>query len=296
MARVAVAGGTGGLGQRIVEAICTKQKHVIFLLSRANQIDTVISTIGILSEDAHVAQLNLIDGAARSGTVTRFAPSEFGWDYVEAENQGYPLLLPGMDTYKSSSYKVEAVKKLKETHLGFTRFIVGFLLDYYGHPRETVCVTPLAVVVDVEHGKAAIPGTGDDPVTLTHSLDIARFVTASLDFPDWPERSWIIGDTVTWNQMLRWAEEFCGQKFDIHHDSEVDLKNAVITELPGNDAALAVVPKPLLDAIRANWSIGFIKGHFNLPSQSASMETLNDKLPHMKPIEAKEFLRRCWGK
>jgi hypothetical protein len=36
------------------------------------------------SEEASKSQLNLIDGAARSTTVRRFAPSEFGIDYLEA--------------------------------------------------------------------------------------------------------------------------------------------------------------------------------------------------------------------
>lgn len=41
----------------------------------------------MLSEDDHRAQLNLIEGAALSGTVTRFAPSEYGWDYEGAAKQ-----------------------------------------------------------------------------------------------------------------------------------------------------------------------------------------------------------------
>lgn len=54
---------------------------------RAENIDTVVSVIGMLSEDDHRAQLNLIEGAALSGTVTRFAPSEYGWDYEGAAKQ-----------------------------------------------------------------------------------------------------------------------------------------------------------------------------------------------------------------
>lgn len=54
---------------------------------RVNKIEIVISTIGVLFEDTHQAQLNLIDGAVQAGTVSRFAPSEFGLDYVEAVTQ-----------------------------------------------------------------------------------------------------------------------------------------------------------------------------------------------------------------
>lgn len=54
---------------------------------RGNNIDTVISTIGILFEDTHQAQMHLIDAAVQSGTVKRFAPSEFAIDYVEAQQK-----------------------------------------------------------------------------------------------------------------------------------------------------------------------------------------------------------------
>lgn len=54
---------------------------------RQNQIDTIISCLGADNEKAGTAQLNLIDGAALSATVRRFAPSEFGLDYLEAARQ-----------------------------------------------------------------------------------------------------------------------------------------------------------------------------------------------------------------
>ena len=56
------------------------------------------------------------------------------------------------------------------------------------------------------HHTAAIPGSGNTPVAFTHTSDIAQFVVASLDLPEWPEESWIIGDKVTWNEALRLAE------------------------------------------------------------------------------------------
>jgi hypothetical protein len=47
-------------------------------------IDTIISTMHIGSDEGSKSQLNLIEAAEKSGTVKRFAPSEFGVDYVEA--------------------------------------------------------------------------------------------------------------------------------------------------------------------------------------------------------------------
>ncbi len=138
MVKVAIAGGSGGLGRVITDAIVATRKHEVFVLSRnvstvnwhhgewhaliqveteqnkspfsdgtqlkyleidyssiagiaemlrANEIEVVISAIGILFEDTYRAQMNLIDGASQSGTVKRFAPSEFAIDYVEAKKK-----------------------------------------------------------------------------------------------------------------------------------------------------------------------------------------------------------------
>ncbi|KAH9210366.1 hypothetical protein DL95DRAFT_308064 [Leptodontidium sp. 2 PMI_412] len=229
MVRVAIAGGTGGIGRTLAESILATRKHNVFVLSRddsttfagnpdvktlkvdysspiqiseilkANNIHTVISAIGVLYNDTHEAQMNLIDGAAKAGTVRRFAPSE-----------GYPIDLPGLEGYMASHYKVQAIEKLKGTKMEYTSYIIGFLMDYYCFPIEPVNVLPLAAVLDVDNCKAAVPAEGSDLVTLTHSKTIGAFVDTSLDLPKWPEKSWIMGDTVTWNHAINIAEEARG--------------------------------------------------------------------------------------
>ena len=52
-----------------------------------NQIHTIISCVNLSREESNEAQLHLIEGAAKSGSVVRFAPSEFGIDYIEAAKQ-----------------------------------------------------------------------------------------------------------------------------------------------------------------------------------------------------------------
>ncbi|KAE9570190.1 hypothetical protein CGMCC3_g13791 [Colletotrichum fructicola] len=258
MVRVAIAGGSGGLGRVITKAVARSGKHDVFVLSRrslsiseqtigvgcltvdysnvsqitglleSNNIEVIISAIGIVFEDSYRAQMNLIEGASRSTTVRRFAPSEFALDYVQGVTQhvlfdseqeylmtnfrtrGYPFPVPGSQMYKAAEYKVETLEKLKSTQMEYTRFISGFLMDYYGYPAVPCPVLPLAVVLDVENCQAAIPTDGNSPVTLTHSETIGRFVAASLDLPRWPKKALIIGDTLTWNQALEIAEEARG--------------------------------------------------------------------------------------
>lgn len=52
-----------------------------------NEIDTVICCMPLNSEAESASQINIIRAAAMSPTVKRFAPSEFGIDYMEAWRQ-----------------------------------------------------------------------------------------------------------------------------------------------------------------------------------------------------------------
>ncbi|KAH6949742.1 hypothetical protein BKA56DRAFT_536138 [Ilyonectria sp. MPI-CAGE-AT-0026] len=326
MVRIAVAGGSGGLGRVILEAIANTGKHELFLLSReakphsvgahtitslavdysnvsaiaevlrSNNIEVVISAIGVLFADTHQAQISLIKGAAEAGTVTRFAPSEFGIDYIKARDGGYPYPLPGLQEYAASQYKIEAVELLKTTKMEYTRFIIGFLMDYYGFPAEPIPVVPLAVILDVENHKAGIPGTGDATVTLTHSETIGKFVAASLDASEWPEKSWIVGDTVKWTEALKLAEQVRGKNFDVTHDSEEDLRQSKITELPGNIPRYSLVPKPVLAGILSLWSLGFLEGWFDMTKHTDNVKTMNDIHPDVQVLKLKDFLQRAWNK
>ncbi|KAM6534220.1 hypothetical protein FALCPG4_007152 [Fusarium falciforme] len=324
MVKVTVAGGSNGLGRVIVRAIAAIGKHEVSVLSRqdkeadpkdsipvlvvdysspdsiadvlrSNGTEVVISTIGILFEDTHQAQMNLIEGADKSGTVKRFAPSEFAYDYLAAKKGGYPCQVPGLEGYKGNTYKIEAFKKLQSTSMESTRFIIGFLMDYYGAPAELPPVLYLAVVLDIENNKAALPVTGDDKVTLTHSETIGKFVAASLDLKEWPEKSWVIGDTLTWREALGFVESTRKIKFDVHLDSIDDLKESKITELPGNIPKYELVGKPFFDGMMSLWSLGFAWGWYDLTSYNKSEKTLNEVFPVLETLTFKSFMERCFG-
>jgi len=61
-----------------------KSSTVIASILKSHNIDTIISTLPINTEDQSQAQLVLIEGAVLSGTVIRFAPSEYAIDFLEA--------------------------------------------------------------------------------------------------------------------------------------------------------------------------------------------------------------------
>ncbi len=99
MVRVAIAGGSGGVGQVCAEAL-TKSGHTVTILSRSmkggatrvdycdiqgianalehHNIEVVICTFYMFNEDAQFSEINLVKAAVKAGCVKRFIPSEFG--------------------------------------------------------------------------------------------------------------------------------------------------------------------------------------------------------------------------
>ncbi len=121
-----------------------------------------------------------------------------------------PLSFRHAKIFPVVDFKLGAVDLLKKSTLEYTLVSCGVFLDYYGMPRIKSYMKPLTMVIDVEHKVAAIPGTGDETITFTHTFDVAKYVAASLDMETWPERSIIIGDKMSWNQFLKLAEKIRG--------------------------------------------------------------------------------------
>ena len=87
-------------------------------------------------------------------------------------------------------------------------------MDYWGvpHLKSNLNSFPWAVVVDLK--AAAIPGSGDDVLSMTYSYDLAEFILRLLDTEDWPEMSVLSGQDVTFNEVLKWAEKARGLFFE----------------------------------------------------------------------------------
>lgn len=111
--------------------------------------------------------------------------------------------------------KLQAVAELQKSDLEYTVFYPGFLLDYYTGPLIKSYMSPLIVVIDMEHNMAAIPGSGNTPIAFTHSLDIGRYVDAALDLEKWDSSYRIVGDKSTWNDFVKSAQAAKG-RFDYY--------------------------------------------------------------------------------
>ena len=109
----------------------------------------------------------------------------------------------------------------------------------------------------MEHNAAGIPGDGNAPVTLTYTFDVARFVVAALDLEAWPRELRIVGDEVTFNQLVAIAEEVKGARSDVAYGDVEKLRASRITELPSHAASYDRFPKEWLQwswpSLRLGW-------------------------------------------
>ncbi|PKY06268.1 NAD(P)-binding protein [Aspergillus campestris IBT 28561] len=311
MAIIAVAGGTGNVGRAIVEILRDTTNHPVYVLTRqadddlakelgvallsadysnvasltnlleSNKIDTVISTVSIMDDTTSNAQLNLIEAAENSSSTNRFIPSEFGLRYTQEHAALFPPI----------TGKLAAAQKLQSSpSLEYSLIATGFFLDYYGMPKVKSYLKPFVCAVDVAHNTAAIPGSGDVPVAFTHTFDVARFIAALVGAPDWPERSTIIGDKKTWNEMVAIAEEVKGVRFNVTHDSEEKLKTFQATELPSHPSMYAFMPKEQLQYILATFGRWSNAGGLDLPED----ESLNRRFPEIQPRSVRDVLEEGW--
>jgi hypothetical protein len=99
---------------------------------------------------------------------------------------------------------IDNSEALKRTNLKWTRIATGFFLDYWGMPHIKTHLTPFPWAVDVLNKVAAIPGTGNEVISMTYSFDLARLIVRILDTD--------VGEDITFNELVRWAEEARGKQ------------------------------------------------------------------------------------
>ncbi|KAF4922817.1 Oxidoreductase BOA1 [Colletotrichum viniferum] len=219
MGVIAVAGGTGGMGKAIVEQLQLTKIHRFIILTRKNnaprfhpprvqvdyedvdslikvldshKVETIVSVISMHSELSFKSQLNLIDAPEASKTTRRFIPSEF--EVLNRPEDGRDETFP--------TPWIKTAERLKNSRLQYTRFVNGYLMDYWGMPHFPSHMSSGVWSIDVYNRRAVIAGSGNDVISLTHSNDVARLIVRSLESEDWPEYSIVVGSDVTLNGAL----------------------------------------------------------------------------------------------
>jgi hypothetical protein len=185
----------------VLAADYSKKESVTKLLEEHN-VEIVISALGLFSDESARAQMNLIHAAIETTTVKKFIPSEYGIKYTEELLSFHP----------AAQWWLDAANALRNSHLQFTRIILGWTLDHYGIPGVPSNMKPFSYAIDFHHRRAAIPGNGTVPVAFLHSNDLAKYIAAMLEQDRWPEHSAFAGDRMTWGELLALAEEVTGKQ------------------------------------------------------------------------------------
>ncbi|KAF3403610.1 hypothetical protein F1880_009706 [Penicillium rolfsii] len=311
MATVAISGGTSGLGLTIVEALILHGGYSIVIFSRkvdvelkkrlpvrlvvvdydnvdsltntleSNDIGTVICTIN--ANGSSLSERNLVSAAERSSKTCRFIPSIFaGFEY--------PIKYP--DSSSIARSKFEVLKALEKTSLIYTAIYNGMFMDYYGSPLLKSNVRPFPMFIDILNKRAAIPGSGTEPIVFTHVLDIARFVVRMLELPAWPQKSYIIGDRVTLQEFIQIAEKARGTKFHLTYDSKEDLEKGRTSDLPCYSDIFTAIGEEQGRRLYSQVGLWAVNREMDLDLSPGSM--LNTNFPDIRPMTVKEFLEFSW--
>lgn len=204
---------------------------------------------------------------------------------------------------------VRAAEALKASGLQYTRFVNGFFMDYWGMPHIKSHMPSYIWVFDIANSRAAIPGTGENVISVTYTIDVARFVVRSLEVDDWPEFSIVVGTDLTLLEALAMIENvrrtlgippppgFCkfsylnrtaGKTFSVTYDTEEDLQQNKATVWGGYDG----VPTEELAGLNAMFGRMAVGGHLMMPRENR----LSDKHPDIRPLTVKELLAKTWAK
>ncbi|KAF4784193.1 hypothetical protein HER10_EVM0005256 [Colletotrichum scovillei] len=286
---IAVAGGTGDLGRTIVEAILADGKFSVVILSRKKEIGACILPVDYSSVDniARVLEENdvhtvisTLNNMASAAATKRYVPSIWGAKFRREYAEEMPIIRP----------KILIIDALEKTNLEFSAWYPGYFADYYVCPPLESHLTSMAMVVDVVNNKAGIPGSGDVPVAMTFTSDLAKFVAAALTLPKWEQETYLVGDKLTWNQLVELAEAVKGVKFDVSHDSIETLKAGKVTKLPRHRSPYPYISDEQLQPMFAILGLMFERGVFDLRVETS----ITQDFPDLKLRSMKELLEEAY--
>ena len=209
---------------------------------------------------------------------------------------------PGIDWF------LEAANILKNSNLTYTRPVCGAFMDFLGMPHARSNIAPMNIVVDVLNRQACIPGDGNTPITMIYSYDAATLVAKLLEVDEWSEFSFCNGDDTTLSEVLRIAEETCGEysfleryavcsnyhmlyegeKFQVKYLKAEDVKKGNIPILKVPDGS-GIQPNELLDYSVFGYQL-YLARSFHLPDEGR----IGSRFPGFKPRTVQDFLESTW--
>ncbi|KAH8745960.1 hypothetical protein BGZ57DRAFT_836676 [Hyaloscypha finlandica] len=308
MVKIAVAGGSGQVGQEVVDALVATKRHEIVTLSRnaaagdsANGvtwravnyddksqlieslrgIHTVLSFTQVMD---YTPQENLIDAAIAAG-VKRFAPSQWG----SASTIDMPWWA-GKDKIKEYLEKVNENGKVLE----YSLFQPGLFLDYLATPYKTAkYVEPLNTMIDFQNRRAIIVDGYDAIMTYTTVKDLAAVVTMAVDLDgEWPVIGGIRGNRVSISQILKIGEKLRGRAFTVDKVKLGDLERGILaaswTLETSHPSVTGDHVEEMLKTVLIGTLLSSAKGAWDVSDE------FNQLLPDFKFTQIEEFLAQLW--
>ncbi|RKP09892.1 hypothetical protein THASP1DRAFT_13647 [Thamnocephalis sphaerospora] len=278
---VLVAGGTGYLGYKLVNALLDDGAYSVAVLARVgtrgenlenikkrnirlitvdygNHAELVQAMQGIdivaSMVDYHAVgepQFALIRAAKAAG-VRRFVPSDFS---------------SNVDTMQRMIHDDPAAleRLINEVGIEYTRYFVGFSYAYLFSPF---------MGIDLENKAFRIIGDGSAAVSIIYSDDIAKYIAASLKDPrSRNAHLYIESATITINQFIATVEKI------------LDIKLTVATEPVGHAKVDPASPNALQEGHLISYLTMLGTGKLQNPRQD------NKLFPSVSTLSLEEFLR-----
>ncbi|PMD25096.1 NAD(P)-binding protein [Hyaloscypha hepaticicola] len=314
MVKIAVAGGSGQVGQEVIDTLVASEKHEIVILSRDKAvvgdgasgvtwravdydnksqliealqgIHTVLFFIQLMADPENTAQKNLIDAAIVAG-VKRFAPSE--WGRQVASTIGMPWW-SGKDKIKEYLEKVNENGKVLE----YTLFQPGLFLEYLAAPYKTVKhLEPLNTMIDFQNRRAIVVDGYDAIMTFTTVKDLTTVVVLAVDLAgEWPVVEGIRGNRVLVSEVLKIGEKVRGRTFAIEKVKLADLEKGILTASWTLEASHPSVKGDQVEKMLKTVLIGTLlssaKGAWDVSDE------MNQLLPDFKFTQIEDFLTEVW--
>jgi NmrA-like family len=255
---------------------------------------TVISALGFTfssSSDGSwfSTQIALLTAAVEAG-VKRFAPSEFG-----AGVHATPMV-------EAISGSVRVWKACEEAGLEWTRYECGLFMNYLGfgvpsHGPGGEGLREEALSGREKDGewfyytsecRAELPIKADGTfprITMTAIEDVGKFVAKSLDLPpgSWETTSYMVGETLRMDEVVRIAEKVMGKKWEVETVSAEELE-ARIEGLESKE-----------DAGEKMWAQLALCNTSDLEGKGWLEGRLNGLFPDVRPLTVKGYFRRYYG-
>lgn len=257
---------------------------------RAADTHTLISAVGFSPASAadgswFRTQMALLDAAVAAG-VKRFAPSEFGVGVGAT---------PKIDALGGN---VRIWKACEESGMEWTRYECGLFMNYLGFGvsggRE---LREEALAGRERDGewfyyssgcRAELPVKADGTfprVTLMAVEDIGKFVAKSLELPlgSWETTSYMVGETLRMDEVVRIAEKVMGKKWEVETVSPEELEARIEGLGLEEEAGSKLWAQLALCYARDAEGEGWFEGR------------LNELFPDVRPLSVEGYLRRYYG-